>query len=304
MSSVKAFPVRAGILLVVLAFAACQPLPQPFRPASKGPAANVLIQPIGEASVFIPPVTGLPADQGAMMAAELATVLGNREIPATAGARNLLSADLIVTIEPSAAGPVWRWRLDRDGRTDKSGPPLPLRRALPLAAAGNPADRRQLAEAMAATIVPALLPDLPAAMVDPASQRLGVLDCDGAPGDGNRALRQAMRELLILSNRPPVADPASADYLVSCNIRVWADGPDSERVTIEWALLAADGTRLGEVKQANRIPKGQLAGAWGQTAHIIAQGGWQGLREILESRPAAAAPAGPAAERSNNPTRP
>lgn len=281
MSSVKRLP---ALLVALVGLAACQPLPQPFRPDAKGARVSPLALPIGESSVFVRPVEGLPEDQGRLIAESIAAALDDQEVPATAAYRNPLSSDLVITIEAGrgAAPAAWRWRLDKSGTATKTGAPQPLRSALEKAAASaDPADRKQLAEAMAAVIGPALQPDVPESLFGSDGKKLAVLDCDGAPGDGNKSLRQAMREQMILANRPPVADPARADYVVSCNVKVWADSPDSERVAIEWALLGADGTNLGQVKQANRIPKGQLDGIWGRTAHIIAQGGWAGINEIL-----------------------
>lgn len=264
---------------------ACQPLPQPFRPESKGPKANELLRPIGESSVFVAPVSGLDGDLAAAMAEDLAAALAEREIPASAHARSVLSSTLTVSIARAGDGGSWQWRMDRPGGGGRAGEAQPLRQAMARALAGENRERLQLARAMAAVIAPALQPDLPDAHNDPLNSRtMAVQECVGAPGDGNRSLRQAMREILILAEQPLVPDPAEADYLISCNVRVWADGPDSERVTIEWVLQAREGGKLGDVKQTNRIPKGQLASLWGQTAHIIAQGGWQGLSQILEAR--------------------
>lgn len=290
MSSVKFLPV---LVAAAAALAACQPLPQPFKPDAKGNHVSPLVLPIGESSVFVQPLAGLPEDQGRLMAEAIAAALDDQEIPATATYRNPLSSDLVIVVEASrgTSPATWRWQLDKAGKPAKTGAPQPLRHALEMAAASAaPGDRKQLAEAMAALIGPALQPDLPDSLYGSEGKKLAVLECDGAPGDGNKSLRQAMREQLILSNRPPVADPARADYLISCSVKVWSDSPDSERVTIEWALLAADGNRLGQVKQANRIPKGQLAGVWGRTAHIIAQGGWQGITEILDRQRRTPAP--------------
>lgn len=274
-----------ALAVAALGLAACQPLPQPFRPETKGAAVSPLALPIGESSVFVQPLEGLPEDQGRLMAEAIAAALDDQDIPATATYRNPLSSDLVISLDrtPAAGTPSWRWRLDKAGKQAKAGSPQPLRHALEKAAASaEPADRKQFAAAIAAVIGPALQPDLPESLYGSAGKKLAVLDCDGAPGDGNKSLRQAMREMLILSNRPPVADPARADYLISCNVRVWSDTADSERVAIEWALLGTDGNRLGQVRQSNRIPKGQLDGIWGRTAHIIAQGGWQGIAEILD----------------------
>jgi hypothetical protein len=289
-SSVRFVPV---LLVAVLGLAACQPLPQPFRPEVKGARVSPLALPIGESSVFVRPIEGLPEDQGRLMAEAIAAALDDQEVPATAAYRNPLSADLVIAFEGSRGSnpATWRWHLDKAGTAARTGQAQPLRSALEKAAASaDPGDRKQLAEAMAAVIGPALQPDVPESLFGSDGKKLAVLECDGAPGDGNKSLRQAMREQLILANRAPVADPARADYLIACSVKVWSDSPDSERVTIEWALLGTDGGKLGQVKQANRIPKGQLDGVWGRTAHIIAQGGWSGITEILDRQRRTAAP--------------
>ena len=287
---VKYLPV---LVVAGLGLAACQPLPQPFRPDVKGNHVSPLVLPIGESSVFVRPPEGLPEDQGLLMAEAIAAALDDKEVPATATYRNPLSSDLVISLDHDKTidAATWRWRLDRDGKQTKAGRPQPLRHALEKAAgSADPADRKQFAEAIAAVIAPDLQPDVPESPFGSEGKKLAVLACDGAPGDGNKSLRQAMREQLILSNRPPVADPAKADYVITCSVKVWSDSPDSERVTIEWALLGADGGQVGKVNQANRIPKGQLDGIWGRTAHIIAQGGWQGITEILDRQRRTPAP--------------
>lgn len=266
-----------------LGLAACQPLPQPFKPEAKGPSVSPLIKPTGETSVFVPPVAGLPADASSALAAALAEALAEREIPASANARNALSSLLNVSLEPEGVITRWHWSKRAPDGTTEDGGQQRLNLGAERLAGTDAALMKRTASAMAEIIAAKLNEGLPQDVAS-GPTKLSLLDCDGAPGDGNRSLRQALREILILAGLPPVPEPASADYLVACSVRVWQDSPDSERVTIEWALLAPDGRRLGEVKQANRIPRGQLSQAWGNTAHIIAQGGWQGLSQIIESR--------------------
>lgn len=269
--------------VLALGLAACQPLPQPFRPEAKGPYVSPLIKPIGETSIFVPPVAGLPGEASGALATALAEALAEREIPASASSRSALSSLLSVSVEPAGAVTRWRWsKRTPDGATE-DGDAQQLNTTAERLAAADEAQIRRVAAGMAEVIAAKLNAALPVA-ADAAPTRLALQECDGAPGDGNRSLRQALREILILAGQPPVPDPAGADYLVSCSVRVWQDAPDSERVTIEWALLTPDGRRLGEVKQANRIPRGQLSQAWGNTAHIIAQGGWQGLSQIIENQ--------------------
>lgn len=279
MSWLKVLP-----LFAIIGIAACQPLPQPFQPEVKGRTASPLVRPIGETSLFIPPVAGLPAPQDAALSDALAEALAEREVPASDRARSVLSSVLTVSLERRGVDTVWRWSKIAPDNTAQEGGEQSLGIAPDRLAAGDPAVIKQAAVSMANAISAKLNEAVGNDFAEAAPAKLSLLECDGAPGDGNRSLRQALREILILAGIPPVPDKDSADYLIACQVRVWSDTPDSERVAIEWALLTADGRRLGEVKQANRIPRGQLSQAWGNTAHIIAQGGWQGLSRIIEAQ--------------------
>lgn len=282
MFSVKHFPlaiIAAGLV------AACQPLPQPFQADSRAKASDALIRPIGEASLFIPPIAGLPPGPDAALADMLAKALNEKDVPASATGRNRLTSLLTVRLEPRGGDAVWSWEDRAPDGSRQAGEARSLGVAPARLAANDAAAMKQAAATMAEAIAQKLnAAVIEAAQTDARPATLAVKECEGAPGDGNRALRQAMREILILGGRNPQADIAGADYVIGCRVNVWQDSPDSERVTIEWVLLGTDGSQLGDVKQANRIPRGQLAGSWGKTAHIIAQGGWQGLSEILESR--------------------
>jgi ABC-type amino acid transport substrate-binding protein len=265
--------------------AACQPLPQPFQADSRAKANDALIRPIGEASLFIPPISGLPQGSDAALAETLAKALNEKDVPASATGRNRLTSVLTVRLEPRGSDAVWSW----EDRAPDGSLQAGETRSLGVAPARLAANDTEAMKQAAATMATAIAEKLNAAVIestqtDARPVMLAVKECEGAPGDGNRALRQAMREILILGGQNPLPDTAGADYVIGCRVNVWQDSPTSERVTIEWVLLGANGNQLGDVKQANRIPRGQLAGTWGNTAHIIAKGGWQGLSEILESR--------------------
>lgn len=282
MFSVKRFPL---LILAAAIIAACQPLPQPFQADSRIKASDTLIRPIGEASLFIPPVGGLPEGADAALAEALARALNTKDVPASASGRNRLTTLLSVRLEPRGSSTAWRWDQRLPDGTMQAGDSSTVAVAPALLAAGDAGALKQAATAMAEAIAARLNESaIETVQIDTTPAKLAVRECEGAPGDGNRSLRQAMREILILGGKNPLPDTAGADFVIGCVVKVWQDSPDSERVTIEWVLLAADGSRLGDVKQANRIPRGQLARAWGTTAHIIAQGGWQGLSEILESQ--------------------
>jgi len=272
-----------SLLTLIAGLAACQPLPQPFQTDGRSRAANTLLRPVGETSMFVAPVAGLPDAEGKALAEALAAALAEKDIPASTTARSRLSSVLTVTVEQRGPEAAWSWSERHPDNSQDGQPAQPL--GLGLAGLGQPAAMKQAAKTMATGISGRLNEVLAAsAPAETGPAKLAVKECTGAPGDGNRSLRQAMRELLILGGQPPLPDPAGADYVIACDVKVWQDGPNSERVAIEWVLQDAAGSRLGEVKQGNRIPRGQLAQAWGNTAHIIAQGGWQGLSEIIETR--------------------
>ncbi len=274
---------------------ACQPLPQPFQADSRTKATDALIRPIGEASLFIPPIAGLPAGPDAALAEALAKALNDKDVPASASGRNRLTSVLSVAVETRGSGTIWRWEERAPDGSLQTGDSRSLGVAAAKLTSEDSGTLKQIAIVMAEAISAKLNENAIAeAQIELKPATLAVKECEGAPGDGNRALRQAMREILILGGKTPLPDTAGADYVIGCEVKVWQDSPDSERVTIEWVLLGADGSRLGNVKQANRIPRGQLARAWGNTAHIIAQGGWQGLSEIIETRQRGKPPLRPA----------
>jgi len=278
---------RLSLTILVAGFvtAACQPLPQPFQADSRAKANDALIRPIGETSLFIPPISGLPQGPDAALAEALAKALNEQDVPASATGRNRLTSLLTVRLEPRGSDAVWSWEDRAPDGSLQAGETRSLGVAPAQLAANDAAAMKQAAATMATSIAQKLnAAVIEATQTDARPVMLAVKECEGAPGDGNRALRQAMREILILGGRNPLPDTAGADYVIGCRVNVWQDTPNSERVTIEWVLLGPNGSQLGDVKQANRIPQGQLAGAWGNTAHIIAKGGWQGLSEILESR--------------------
>lgn len=273
-----------SLLTLIAGLAACQPLPQPFQTDGRSRAANTLLRPVGETSMFVAPVAGLPDAEGKVLAEALAVALAEKDIPASTTARSRLSSVLTVTLEPRGTGDTaWSWTERHPDNSQEGQAAQPL--GIAPGRMSDPASVKQAAKTMAAGISARLNEALAAtAPAETGPAKLAVKECTGAPGDGNRSLRQAMRELLILGGQPPLPDPAGADFVIGCEVKVWQDGPNSERVAIEWVLLDQAGSRLGEVKQGNRIPRGQLAQAWGNTAHIIAQGGWQGLSEIIETR--------------------
>ncbi len=289
MSLVRPHLLLTCLLAVLLA--ACQPLPQPFLPDEKETGQLMpLTMPVGEQSLYVLPVTlaNAPDELPRDFAAKLAAALVALDWPASANVRSAASAELVSTLIEDAKGQlVWAWQLARRGSPPLNGEDFPLGLSLEGLQQAPDATRLSLTRAMAQRVVQSLEAlesnQRIEAALDPALPKLALLPFDGAPGDGNKTLAAALRDQLLGAGiARVVADPAAADYLVDCAIVISDVGPRLQQVVLAWSLFAPDGQRLGTVNQANRVPRGSLNGAWGDTAKAAAQGGADGLRDMLD----------------------
>ncbi|MBP7064672.1 hypothetical protein [Ferrovibrio sp.] len=281
MSWVRAF--HLGLLLLV---AACQPLPQPFLPDEKGlPIA--LTMPTGEHSLYVLPVANAEGELAQSLAAGLAAALVERDWPASALARSSASSDLVTALAEDEQGRViWVWQLSRFGGPPLNGSDLPLGLDAETLAAAPEATRQALARAMAQRVANEIeqvdASQRAEAALDPSLPKLFLRPFQGAPGDGNTALARAFGDQIIgLGLARPVRDAAQADYQVECVVALSDAGPRAQQVALAWSLYAPSGERLGSITQANRVPRGSLDGAWGGIAQAAAQGGAEGLRDML-----------------------
>jgi len=91
-----------------------------------------------------------------------------------------------------------------------------------------------------------------------------------------------MRTALFRNNVAVMREPAEDTFQVVGSIRLKELGTRQE-VAIEWSVLDPQGKVLGNVNQGNAVPKGQLSGQWGEIATAVAEGGAQGIVQILRS---------------------
>lgn len=286
--------------------AACQPLPQPFQPDSKIPGEFPLTMPMGEVSLFVPPVIGAEAPLDADLAARVADALVAREIPASTGTRSEASSELTTAlIEDERGRLLWVWQVARPRSAPMNGTDYPLGLTAQALADADARTRDALAAAMATRVAAALdgrsnaAAPQPAAAPAAALPKLALLPFTGAPGDGNQALANALREWLTRMQAARfIANRAEADYLVICEVKLEDAGPLRQTVTLNWALQRPDGTKMGQVAQANQVPRGSLDGPWGGVARLAAQGGAEGLRDLL-ARLGPPAPPNPVAKPLN-----
>lgn len=102
----------------------------------------------------------------------------------------------------------------------------------------------------------------------------------GAPGDGNSALRTAFGVMLENAEIPQADDLDGCALAVSAEVSTERAG-DNDHVSIVWQVHDSQGRSLGEVAQVNEVPAGKLDGSWGTDASLAARGARDGIVNII-----------------------
>lgn len=274
-------------MLLGLVLAGCQPLPQPFQPEDKDDIVSDLLRPVGEVSLFVLPVANAPDQLAQDLAQRLATALLEQDVPASITARAAISSDLVTALVTDEAGQLaWAWQVARARQAPLNGPAYPLGQPLGRLETLTPRQFDGLARGLAQVVAQRLAAEgaspQAGAATPPELPRFHLLPFEGAPGDGNASLAEALRRLVAGSGiGRVVSDTSQADYLIDCSIRLTDAGPNTQQVALTWSLYSPDGTRLGNITQSNRVPRGSLDRAWGPISQAAAEGGMEGLRQIL-----------------------
>lgn len=109
---------------------------------------------------------------------------------------------------------------------------------------------------------------------------VAVVGVKGSPGGGDAELTAAMRKTLSQAGWPVVSKPQADALTIVGRVQV-AEGGDNQRVSVRWIVKSPDGKTLGDVKQANDVPKGALDGGWGPAAVAVAEGAAMGIFDIV-----------------------
>ena len=277
---------RAAATLVVLALlGGCAGEPRSaFQPSE--PFGNPLLQPGLRGGLNVPPVAGLPeaaGNSGTELAAAVAEAMRKAEIIAVEAAPAAGRYALVGAFEPGAASPgriAIAWRLiDDEGREARrfvtEGAPDPAGRWM--AAMADEAVsmvNRHIVESEGLPPAPSEMPTLT------------IVGVEGAPGAGGRALTSALEYHLkqagLTLSDTPTADGLRVSGKVSVIPSKVPGAADLlDNLTVAWTVRRADGGELGQIEQANDVPKGLLNGPWGDLAFVIAEGAAEGISDLL-----------------------
>lgn len=275
---------RFAVLVVLLALAACQPLPHPFAEDAPPPNAPILTPP-DSAGVVIEPVAGAPDPAAHDLAAAMVRAFQDDDVPASTTASNSGSYRLTgsATTAPAANGNLLvtvAW----DMRDAKGAPVGHQEIALTLSSAswsqGGAAVAplaRQAEPLLAKQIESTAPPPIPAD-----TPRIAVRAVTGAPGDGSESLARAMEAALRRANLTLTDKPDDQpNFLVQGNVDISPPASGKQQIKILWSLLRPDGAKVGQVQQQNAIPAGSLDGNWGLTAYDVANAAAPGIAALI-----------------------
>ena len=104
---------------------------------------------------------------------------------------------------------------------------------------------------------------------------------EGAPGDGNTALRRAITAAMRATDISITEDLRQTGYVLRGRVTVAATLDGRRKATIVWTVTTLDGREMGKATQVNTVAAGSLDGAWGHKAVVIAAAAVEGIERIL-----------------------
>jgi hypothetical protein len=271
-------------LALVIAAAACQPLPHPF--ADDRPSAALIAVP-DSIAIAVGQIEGTPHATAAKLSDAIASELLKHNIPASAMTTSRASYTLDGRIEesPPLAGQAtvtvfWRLR-DASGKIvheHSNKVTAPIRDWED----GADAPVGQLASAGGDVLASLVTETAPKEEQASGRIRVAVRKIGGAPGDGDTALANAMTAILKRADIDIVdAQTGKPDIDIDSDITVEPKG-NQQHVKIVWHVSRANGNEVGNVAQENDLPRGRLEGPWGDVAYGVAIAAGDGIMQLVE----------------------
>ncbi|NNF78377.1 MAG: hypothetical protein HKN05_10155, partial [Rhizobiales bacterium] len=115
-----------------------------------------------------------------------------------------------------------------------------------------------------------------------AIRAVAVPQVKGAPGDGNRELTAAMREVLKNAGWPVRSKPGGDTLTVRGNVKLGQKKRGKQPITLAWVVTDPAGDVLGTVKQANKVPAGSVDRGFGPNARYVAQAAAPGIFNLVK----------------------
>ncbi|MBI2978048.1 MAG: hypothetical protein HYY38_04325 [Rhodospirillales bacterium] len=104
---------------------------------------------------------------------------------------------------------------------------------------------------------------------------------EGAPGDGNVSLTNAMKAALRKRDLTVTEDPRQAGFVIQGRVEVGPAVAGRQQAKIVWAVNTISGEEVGKAVQENAVKAGSLDGPWGRIAEIVSSAAVTGIQELF-----------------------
>lgn len=282
---------RLAALLITATLAglgACGPLPRPFKPESKG-GNELLLLPDRHGIAVGEPTGDVPDDRMALAEA-MAEALRKQNVTASVASGNLRARWLLANVDARPLSDTistlhLTWELyDSDGglrgRHEQVSrvPRAPWR-------AGEPEVLARVAREAAPEIAAMIqAPEREQRPIPgyPARTRVVVAPVVGQPGQAARALRQAMARRLRERGLPVADHRQPGDIVIEGRLDLGPVNGVARPIEIVWLVRRAGADdKMGDLRQANRVPQARIEAGWTPLADTIARAAMPGVLEIV-----------------------
>ncbi|MCH8238232.1 MAG: hypothetical protein IIC06_08680, partial [Proteobacteria bacterium] len=103
----------------------------------------------------------------------------------------------------------------------------------------------------------------------------------GAPGDGNRSLTEAIKNALRKRDLTVTEDPRQAGFVITGQVSMGVAVNGRQQAKVVWSVDTIDGQEVGKAIQKNVIRAGSLNGSWGRVADIVSNAAVVGIQELF-----------------------
>jgi hypothetical protein len=253
-----------ALFLSAALLSACGELPRPF--IHDEAAAPALAQPSAMQPIAVSPVPDHPGLAEAMVAA-----LGAQDIPASLadGGDRFLRLSAVA----GKGGALWTLA-GRDGK--KIGEAVQTLSG-PLEASAQPAAQLLADSLRGDDLGGADLAARPRIMVDEVIATGGLLDA--------RLLKSSL--ILALQQKGVAVSTDKAKLHVSGGVRVSQGVGGKDLVEVTWIVADEEGHEIGKVNQGNMVPHDEIVSLGTRMTHQIAEGGAEGVAQLVNIKPKA-----------------
>jgi hypothetical protein len=274
----------ALILLLGLVASACGDLPRPFQPEYKDDG-NFSMMPVDKAGMVVRPVDGLPPAAAEAFTRALIDALRREDVAAMAAPGNRAS----LVLAGAAVGDSSGWDITLalgDPQQKRLGEVMS--HASP-AVADDPKAWDSYAAALARSVVGILQSD---PTLRPGNAPVvGVAPIAGLDGPEARALVRALEYTLRRAHIQLADGSDKATHVVGAEVALGPKrgpaGREVRSIEVVWTVRRANGSEIGQIRQANDVPIAILEAEWPDVALAVADAAAGSIIDLVNRQSAA-----------------